>query len=137
MPNHKINWVNDHTQICDRLDERVQLMQDYLDRKPDDFDGIAAKRSLLGQAREQVTWYRQSIDTLDYVGSVAYRRALETGQSFLEHYLSAYNFRETERGTEYKRDPTFPILPQLWSRHDATSFDDAGETPDSGVFDLR
>ena len=60
MPNHKINWVNDHTQICDRLDERVQLMQDYLASKPDDFDGIDVKRFLLGQAREQVTWYRQS-----------------------------------------------------------------------------
>ena len=58
MPNPKIHWVNDHTQICDRLDERVQLMQDYLASKPDDFDGIAAKRSLLGQVREQVTWYR-------------------------------------------------------------------------------
>ena len=64
MPKHKINWVNDHTPICDRLAARVQLMQDYLDRKPDDFDGIAAKQSLLGQAREQVTWYRQSIDAL-------------------------------------------------------------------------
>ena len=75
------------------------------------FDGIDAKRFLLGQAREQVSWYRQSIDALDYVGAVAYRRALETGQPFLEHYLPAYNFRETERGTEYKRDPDFPILP--------------------------
>ena len=37
--NHKINWVNDHTQICDRLHERVQLMQDF-DGKPNDFDGI-------------------------------------------------------------------------------------------------
>ena len=107
MPKHKINWVNDHTHICDRLDARVQLMQDYLDSKPDDFDGIAVKRSLLGQAREQVTWYWQSIDALDYVGSVAYRRALESGQPFLEHYLPAYNFRETERGTEYQRDAEF------------------------------
>ena len=103
MQNHKINWVNDHTQICDRLNERVELMQGYLDSKSDDFDGIAAKRSLLGQAGEQVTWYRQSIDALDYVGCVAYRRALESSQPFLEHYLPAYNFRETERGTEYKR----------------------------------
>ena len=30
MPKHKIQWINDHTQICDRLDERVQLMQEYL-----------------------------------------------------------------------------------------------------------
>ena len=112
MPNPKINWVNDHTHICDRLDARVQRMQDYLDSRSPDFDGIAAKRSLLGQAREQVTWYRQSIDALDYVGAVACRRALESGQTFLEHYLPAYNFRETERGTEYKRDPNFPILPQ-------------------------
>ena len=100
MPNQKINWVKDHTQICDRLDTRVQLMQDYLASKPDDFDGIATKRFLLGQAREQVTWYRQSIDALDFVGAIACRRALETGQPFLEHYLPAYNFRETERGTD-------------------------------------
>ena len=52
MPNHKINWVNDHIQICDRLNERVQRMQDYLDTKPDDFDGIEVKRFLLSQARE-------------------------------------------------------------------------------------
>ena len=115
MPNPKINWINDHTQICDRLDTRVQLMQDYLASKPDDFDGIATKRFPLGQAREQVTWYRQSIDALDFVGAVACRRALETGQPFLEHYLPAYNFRETDRGTEYKRDPDFPTLPAMWS----------------------
>ena len=137
MPKHTVNWVNDHTQICDRLDERVQLMQDYLDRKPADFDGIAVKRFLLGQAREQVSWYRQSIDALDYVACVACRRALETGQPFLEHYLPAFDFRDTERGTEYRRDPTFPILPELWTRHDATRFDDAGETPDASIFDLR
>lgn len=52
MPNPKINWVDDHTEICDRLAERIQLMQDYLDDKPDDFDGIDVKRFLLGQARE-------------------------------------------------------------------------------------
>ena len=65
MPKHKINWVNDHTKICDRLDERIQLMQDYLTSKPEDFEGIAVKRFLLGQAREQMSWYRQSIDALD------------------------------------------------------------------------
>ena len=74
MPNPKINWVNDHTHICDRLDTRVQLMQDYLDSKPDDFDGIAAKRFLLGQSREQVTWYRQLIEALDFVGAFACRQ---------------------------------------------------------------
>ena len=58
MPKHRINWVNDHTEICDRLNERVQIMQDYLDSKSEDFDGIDIKRFLLGQAREQVTWYR-------------------------------------------------------------------------------
>ena len=57
------------------------------------------KRFLLGQAHEQVSWYRQSIEALDFVGCVACRRSLETGQSFLEHYLPAYNFRETERVT--------------------------------------
>ena len=41
MPKHTVHWVNDHTPICDRLDERVPLMQDYLDSKSDDFDGIA------------------------------------------------------------------------------------------------
>ena len=96
MPKHTVNWVNDHTQICDRLSERVQHMEDYLNSKPDDFDGIAVKRFLLSQAREQVAWYRQLIVALDFVGCVACRRALETGQPFLEHYLPAYNFRETD-----------------------------------------
>ena len=141
MPNHKIKWVNDHIQICDRLDARVQLMQDYLDSKTEDFDGIDVKRLLLGQAREQVSWYRQSIEALDFVGAVTCRRALETGQSFLEHYLPAYNFRETERGTEYKRDSAFPILPPLWSRRDPDDderdFPDVSETPDGGLPDLR
>ena len=116
-------------------------MQDYLDSKPDDFDGIETKRFLLAQAREQVTWYKQSIKALDFVGAVACRRALETGQPF-SGALSAgvYNFRETDRGTEYKRDPDFPLLPRLWSRPDPDNderFDDAGETPDTTVFDLR
>ena len=115
-------------------------MEGYLDSKPDDFDGIAAKRFLLGQAREQVTWYRQSIEALDFVGVVACRRALETGQPFLEHYLPAYNFRETERGTEYKRDAAFPILPPMWSRRDPNDerdFPDVSETPDGGLPNLR
>ena len=68
MPKHVVNWVSDHTQICDRLHERVQLKQDYLDGKPKDFDGIAVKRFLLGQAREQVFWYRQSIDAPQFCG---------------------------------------------------------------------
>ena len=141
MPNLKINWVNDHTQICDRFDVRVQRMEDYLSSKSDDFDGFTVKRFLLGQAREQIVWYRQSIDALDFVGAVACRRALESGQPFLEHYLPAYNFRETERGTEYKRDPDFPILPPLWSRRDPDDderdFPDVSETPDGGLPDLR
>ena len=136
MPKLKINWVNDHTQICDRLNERVQLMEDYLDSKPEDFDGIAVKRFLLGQAREQVAWYRQSIDALDFVGCVACRRALETGQSFLEHYLPAYNFRETDRGTEYKRDTTFLLLPKMWTRFEEGYLDDS-EATDDEIFDLR
>ncbi len=137
MPKHVVNWVSDHTQICDRLDERVQLMSDYLDSKPDDFDGIDVKRFILGQAREQVSWYRQSIDALDFVGCVTCRRSLETGQSFLEHYLPAYNFRETERGTEYKRDTTFPILPKMWTRFDDEGYLDASEATDDEIFDLR
>ena len=76
MSKHKVKWVNDHIEICDRLDERVQLMEDYLDSKPDDFDGIVVKRFLLGQAREQISWYRQSIEALDYVGCIACRRAI-------------------------------------------------------------
>ena len=31
---HTVNWVNDHTQICDRLDERVQLMQKLSRQQP-------------------------------------------------------------------------------------------------------
>ena len=30
MPKHTVPWINDHTEICDRLDARVQLMEDYL-----------------------------------------------------------------------------------------------------------
>ena len=137
---YTIRWVNDHTHICDRLDARVYLMEEYFDSKPDVFDGIAAKRFLLGQAREQISWYRQSIDALDLVGAVTLRRALKTGQTFLEHYLPAYNFRETERGTEYKRDPDFPILPAMWSRPDPDEderFPDVSEIPDDEIFDLR
>ena len=82
-----------------------------------------------------------SAEALDFVGAVACRRALETGQSFLEYYLPAYNFRETERGTEYKRDSAFPILPPLWSRRDPDDderdFPDVSETPDGGLPDLR
>ena len=97
MPNSKIKCVNDHTQTCDHLDERIQRMQDYLDNKPDDFDGIAVKRFLLSQAREQVSWYRQSIEALDFVGCVACRRALETRQPFLEHYLPRHRIQARPR----------------------------------------
>ena len=136
MPNQKINWVNDHIQIRDRLEERVRLLGDYLNSKPNDFDGTAAKRFLLSQAREQVSWHRLSIEALDFVESVTCRRVLETCQPFLEHYLPAYNFRETKRGTEYKCDPAFPTLPELWSRPNSDNderFDDVGETPDTGI----
>ena len=112
-------------------------MEDYLISKPADFDGIAVKRFLLGQAREQVSWYRQAIDALDYVGCITCRRALETGQPFLEHYLPAYNFRDTERGTEYQRDAAFPLLPKLWSRNDDEGYQDASEVGDDEIFDLR
>ena len=36
MLNREINWVNDHTQICDRLDKRVCVMEGYLNTKSDD-----------------------------------------------------------------------------------------------------
>ena len=132
MPRHTVHWVNDHTQICDHLNERVQLMQDYLDSKPDDFDGIAVKRFLLEQACEQMSWYRQSIEALDFVGCVACRRALETGQSFLEHYLPAYNCRETE----YKRDTAFPLLPKMCTRFDDEGYLNASEAGVDEIFDL-
>ena len=136
MAKHKVKWVNDHIEICDRLDERVQLMEEYLNGKPDDFDGVAVKRFLLGQAREQVSWYRQSIEALDYVGCIACRRALENAQGFLEHYLPAYNVRDTEHGTEYRRDTAFPLLPAMWTRVEE-GYLDAGEATDSEIFDLR
>lgn len=41
MPTHTVNWVNDHTQICDCLNERIQLMQNYLDSKYLDIFWIA------------------------------------------------------------------------------------------------
>ena len=71
MPNHTVQWINDHTQICDRLAKPIQRMEGYLDTKTDDFDGIETKRFLLSRAREQIKWYRQSINALDYVGAVA------------------------------------------------------------------
>ena len=133
---HIVTWVNDHIEICERLDERVQFMENYLNGKPDDFDGIAVKRFLLGQAREQVSWYRQTIEALDYVGCIACRRSLESGQGFLEHYLPAYNVRETERGTEYQRDTAFPLLPKMSARFEEGDLD-VGETTDDEFFDLR
>ena len=148
---HNLRWKNTcqttkptgstttHKSAIDSTHASVSC-KDYLDSKSNDFDGIETKRFLLGQAREQVTWYRQSIDAIDYVGAVACRRSLENGQPFLEHYLPAYNFRETERGTEYKRDTDFPILPPMWSRPDPDAderFPDASETPDDGLPDLR
>ena len=136
MAKHKVKWVNNHIEICDRLDKRVQLMENYLNSKPDDFDGIAAKRFLLGQAREQISWYRQSIEALDYVGCIACRRALEAGQGFLEHYLPAHNVRDTERGTEYQRDTAFPFLPKMWTRFEE-GYLDAGEATDDEIFDIR
>ena len=121
------------------LDERVQFMQNYLDSKPDDFDGIG-----LNVPIRPSPWAGNVVPTvdeaLDFVGAVACRRALESGQPFLEHYLPAHNFRETERGTEYKRDPDFPILPPMWSRPDPDDderFPDVSETPDDGLPDLR
>ena len=74
------------------------------------FDGIDAKRFLLGQAREQVSWYRQSIKALDFVGSVACRRALETGQTFLEYYLPG---TQLPRNRPWHRIQTRPRLPDL------------------------
>ena len=68
MPNHTAPWVSEHTQICDRLDEWVPRMQEYLNRKSENFDGITVKRFLLGQAREQIAWYRRYIEALDFVG---------------------------------------------------------------------
>ena len=56
-------------------------------------------------------------------------------QSKSQQLLDYYNFRETERGTEYKRDPDFPILPAMWSRSDPDA--DVSETPDDGLPDLR
>ena len=34
MPNAKINWVNDYTEISDRFNQRVSLMENYLNGKP-------------------------------------------------------------------------------------------------------
>lgn len=132
MPKHTVNWVNDHTQICVRLDERICLMQGYLDSKSEDFDGIDVKRFLLEQAREQVSWYRQSIEALDYMGCIT---CLESAQGFLEHYLPAYNVRDTERGTEYHRDTAFPLF-AMWTRFEE-GYLDAGEATDDEIFDLR
>ena len=137
MPKLKINWVNDHTQICDRFNERVQLMEDYLDSKPEDFDGIAVKRFLLGQAREQVAWYRQSIDALDFVGCVACRRALETGQSFLGALSPRIQLpRDRTRDGISARCCVSTLLPKMWTRFEE-GYLDAGEAGDDEISDLR
>ena len=66
MPKHKVNWVNDHTQICDRLNARgLAHARPTLTASPTILtvslsNGIATKRFLLDQAREQVAWYRQT-----------------------------------------------------------------------------
>lgn len=137
MLKHKVKWVNDHIQIYDRLNERVQLMQEYIDSKSQAFDGIDSKQLLLSQIQEQISCYRESIEALDFVSCVTLRRSLETTQSFLEHFLPAFNFRETDRGTEYKRDDAFPLLPKMWTQSTEDRSPDVSETPDDRVLDLR
>ena len=59
------------------------------------------------------------------------RRALETGQG------STISPPKTERGTEYKRDTAFPLLPKMWTRFDDEGYLDASEATDDEIFDLR
>ena len=33
MAKHRVEWVADYIEICDRLDEWVRLMEDYLNSK--------------------------------------------------------------------------------------------------------
>ena len=46
MSKYSVKWINDHTEICNPLDERVRLMQDYLASKFEDFAGIGSRLML-------------------------------------------------------------------------------------------
>ena len=54
MPKHTVHWVNDHTEICDRLDERVQLM--IRDQGLWLYSSLKACGSLLPRYRCMHTW---------------------------------------------------------------------------------
>ena len=49
MLHSKISWINDHTQVCDWLGARVQLMQDYLNSK-------TVNRDALGNIEADLEW---------------------------------------------------------------------------------
>ena len=93
----------------------MQAMHRYLATRPADFDGLAVKQYIFGQAQEMLTRFREAIDSEDFTACVVLRRGLESWSPFLENYLAAVNLQETNRGTEYNRDPEFPNLRPIWS----------------------
>ena len=133
MPKHTVNWVNDHTQICDRLDERVQLMQNYLDSKPDDFDGIAVKRFLLGQAREQFGIGRRLMPWI--MSGVSRAVALWKAYNLFWNTISPPT--ASGKPSEAQSISAFPLLPKMWTRFDDEGYLDASEAGDDEIFDLR
>ena len=115
VPTLKAEWVAVHQKCYERFEERMQVMHRYLATRPADFDGLAIKQYVLGQAQKMLTRFREAIDKEDFTACVVLRRGLESWSPFLENYLAAVNLQATSRGTEYNRDPKFPNLRPIWS----------------------
>lgn len=112
-----MEWVTLHQKCYERFEERMQAMHRYLATRPADFDGLAVKQYVLGQAQEMLIHFREAIKRKDFTACVVLRRGLESWSPFLDHCLAAVNLQETHRGTEYNRDPEFPDLKPMWSEH--------------------
>ena len=110
-----MEWIAFHQKCYERFEERMQAMHRYLATRPADFDGLAIKQYVFRQAQEMLTRFREAIDREDFIACVVLRRGLESWSPFLENYLAAVNLQETNRGTEYNRDPEFPNLRPIWS----------------------
>ena len=110
-----MEWLALHQKCYERFEERMQAMHRYLATRSPDFDGLAVKQYVLQQAQEILSRFREAIDEEDFTACVVLRRGLESWSLFLQHYLAAINLQETNRGTEFNRDPEFPDLKPIWS----------------------
>lgn len=112
-----MEWVTLHKKCYERFKERMQAMHRYLATRPADFDGLAVKQYVLRLAQEMLDRFGEAIDRENFTDSVMLRRGLESWSPFLDHHLAVINLQETNRGTEYNRDPEFPNLEPIWSEH--------------------